>query len=176
LVSSVEDITTGKMWNKKKAELAMLAGEGEYSPARRNSAFLDHSVTDKISPGPRPSGIPKSLGDVLSNSELRHKFRLFLKERHSSESLMFYESIELFEKIPDIKWRKRAGEGLLAKFVMEEADLEVNISSSVRTKLLRTTRWEKDAFADAKSEMYDLLKTNFFSAFVAREFLNDQAS
>jgi len=162
------------MWSKKKSDLeTMAASEGEMM--RRGSNYLDHSVQHdvKVTATIRSSGIPKSLGDVLAASELRYKFRVFLKERHSAESLMFYESIELFEKIKDPKWQKRAGEGLIAKFVMEEAELEANISSHCRTKLLRVTKWELKTFDEAKSEMYDLLKTNFFAAFIAREYLMD---
>ena len=144
--------------------------------SRRGSKFLDHSVVHEIRPAgapSRPSGLPKSLGDILSNIELRYKFRVFLKERMSVESLMFYESIELYEKIDDPKWRKRAAEGLISKFVMEDAELQVNISSVCSTRLLRITKWEPNSFAEAKSEIYDLLKTNFFAPFVAREFLMD---
>ena len=137
---------------------------------------MDHSVSHEVkmmTASARPSGIPKSLGEVLTSSELRYKFRVFLKERHSAESLMFYESIELFEKIQDPKWQKRAGEGLISKFVMEEAELAANISSHCRTKLLRVTKWELHTFDEAKSEMYDLLKSNFFAPFIAREYLMD---
>jgi hypothetical protein len=159
------------LFAKKKAELMAMEEK-----SRRGSKFLDHSVVREIRPAgaaPRPSGLPKSLGDILSSSDLRYKFRLFLKERHSAESLMFYESIELYEKIQDPKWQKRAAEGLISKFVMEDSELQVNISAICTTRLLRVTKWEQSTFADAKSEIYDLLKTNFFAAFVAREFLMD---
>jgi hypothetical protein len=162
-----------KMWVRRKSDAGSKGGLDD-GVERKESKFLDHSAvrTVTVTHSVRPSGVPKSLGDVLASSELRYKFRVFLKERLSLESLMFYESIEMYEKIADIKWRKRAGEGLLTKFVIQEADLQVNISSHCRTKLLRVTKWEKNSFEEAKVEMYELLRTNFFAPFVAREFLN----
>jgi len=56
--------------------------------ARRDSNYQDHSAVIDMTNKQRPSGIPKSLGGVLSNKELRYKFRLFLKERLSAESCL----------------------------------------------------------------------------------------
>jgi len=65
----------------------------------------------------RVQPMPKSLGDVLSNPALRNKFRIFLKEKHAVESLLFYESAELYAKIDDAKWAKSAAIDIVSKFV-----------------------------------------------------------
>lgn len=143
------------------------------SRTRRGSKYEDHSIPieSRTVANPAAPCMPKSLGEILANPSLRYKFRQFLKERQAVESLMFYESIELYEKIDDVKWRKRAAEGLMAKFVMSDAEFEVNISGACRERLLRTTKWDKECFGEVKYELYDLLKMNFFAAFIAKEFL-----
>jgi len=136
--------------------------------------------------------MPKSLGDVLSNPTLRSKFRNFLKEKHAVESLLFYESAELYAKIDDAKWAKSAAMDIVSKFVSPDGfcaspihrfcranplscatEDEINIPSAVREALLATKKWDKTSFDDAKAEAYKLLKANFFAAFIAREYFND---
>lgn len=163
-----------------------LAGEGDRGndmASRRQSKFLAHDVVRQVIDGKvesgHLSGIPKSMGDVLKNADLRFKFRVYLKARHAEENLLFYESVELFQKVGDVggqdKWRHRAAEGLMAKFVLENSVYEINVSAPTRLKLLRTTKWEKTSFDTAKSETYDLLKENYFTSFVAKEFLGDSS-
>ena len=144
--------------------------------ARRGSAFLQHDVVRQL-PGQeeQTSGVPRSLGEVLRSAPLRSKFRAFLKERHASETLMFYESIEMYQAIPpDAKgdvWRRRAAEGIISKFVDASAVYEVNLPDDAKRKLLGMTKWTPDAFDDAKAICYGLLRDNFLNAFIAREFL-----
>lgn len=151
-----------------------LDGASPEGRARRQSKYVRHEAVRMV-PGQEElgvqSGVPKSLSEVLRSPLLRQKFREFLKQRHASESLMFYECVELFEMVTEATWRRRAAEGIVAKFIATSATFEINIGSATRRRLLATTRWEPDSFLEAKAETYDLLKTNFFAEFVAKECL-----
>jgi len=168
------------LWAKKKKEILQLAGEA--SPGsdhatreRRASRFMRNDIVrlpvgaDEL----HETGVPSSLSEVLRSATLRHHFRQFLRERHASESLLFYESIEMYQNIHNEKWRTRAGEGLVAKFIVDEAAMQVNLGSVARNKLMKCVRFDDNTFDEAKAEAYDLLKMNFFAPFVAREFLRD---
>jgi hypothetical protein len=138
---------------------------------KRASRYLSNDITRTGGNEKVQSGVPKSLGEVLRSAPLRNKFRVFLRKYKASESLAFYETIELYQAIQDPKWRSRAAEGIISKFIDASAVFEVNISSSVRQRLLQTTKWENSSFDDAKAEAYDLMKTNFFANFISNEFL-----
>ena len=164
--------------HKALSSLRHLHDVGEGHDSRRDSKYLSHAVARTV-PGQEdlvePSGVPKSLGDILKSQVLRNKFRQFLKERHANESLLFYESVELYEAIPagpgGDKWRARAAEGIISKFVDSSAVYEINLSAPVRMRLMATTRWTPEAFRDARAEIYELLRANFLHTFLAKEFL-----
>lgn len=115
-------------------------------------------------------GVPTELSQVLNSPRLRAMFRAHLKALYASESLMFYETIELYETINKESWRKRAGEGMVKRFVDPSSKYAVNISSRTIEKLLSLKTFEKESFDDAKKELYDLMTTNFFAKFISENF------
>jgi len=141
---------------------------------RRGSAYDAYDPQARLN-GPTPQRIPmpKSLGEVLQNPIQRHKFREYLKEMHAVESLLFYESVELYAKIEDPKWSKTAALDIVKKFISPNGAYEINISSATREALMTNKKWARNAFDEAKAEAYLLLKMNFFAAFLAREYLSD---
>jgi hypothetical protein len=140
---------------------------------RAGSHYLSYDLSAQpLSPFPAPKqSMPKNLGEVLGSPFLRHKFRQFLKDALAVESLLFYESAELFAKIDDPKWAKTAAADIVSKFIAPGGMYEINISADARDALVARKTYPGDCFDDAKAEVYRLLKENFFASFVAREFL-----
>ena len=53
--------------------------------------------------------LPETLHDVLDNPDQRTEFMAFLKARLANESLLFYESIEMYEQLDNEQRRQKAG-------------------------------------------------------------------
>lgn len=109
--------------------------------------------------------IPPTLEVVLDSPELRKKFRHFLQKRLANESLLFYESIELYEQIQKETIRNKAGKQMVAQFILEHSECWVNIPASVRDDLLETSSFTPETFEIAKKEVYKLMNANFFEYF-----------
>lgn len=115
-----------------------------------------------------PVSIPTELSEVLRSPLLRNAFRNFLRRKYANESLMFFETIEFFKKIPNDEWRSQIANGMIEKFVNDGADFSVNISAEDRSELFARQKsqfWPQDSFDSAQREMYDLMTTNFFIDF-----------
>lgn len=113
------------------------------------------------------SSLPESLYEVIENEALVAKFRVFLHERLALENLLFFESTTLYERIDETKPQllKKAGNYLVAQFIKEESEDCVNLSYGVRFPLLNLVDFTKDSFSAAKSEIFDLMSSNFFHVF-----------
>lgn len=111
---------------------------------------------------------PAELSDLLSNAFLRHLFRNFLKSKFAGESLMLFETIELFNSMTRDEWRVPLAEGIMDQFVLDTAELGVNISARDRSELIaryKTQFWPEHSFDAVMREMYDLMRANYFPAF-----------
>ena len=65
--------------------------------------------------------IPLDLGEVLRKPFMRNQFREFLRKRLAHENLLFFETIEMYQKIDQAPWRRVAGEQMVSKFIENEA-------------------------------------------------------
>lgn len=111
---------------------------------------------------------PSQLSGVLSQPFLRTLFRTFLKTKHAGESLMLFETIELFNSVNAAEWRCKVAEGIMERFVLDTAEFSVNISARDRGELVaryKTEFWPEQSFASVMREMYDLMSQNYFQAF-----------
>lgn len=109
--------------------------------------------------------LPETLHDVLDNPDMRKEFMSYLKARLANESLLFYESIELYELIEDDKLRQKAGKKMVLEFVVEDSIFWVNIPATLRVELTNTTRFEPETFTSAKREVFSLMSGNFLDSF-----------
>mmetsp|Transcript_10285 Transcript_10285/g.12387 ORF Transcript_10285/g.12387 Transcript_10285/m.12387 type:complete len:228 (+) Transcript_10285:141-824(+) len=117
---------------------------------------------------PLPLGkdeLPDNLAIVLDSKKLRRRFKDFLMDKFAIESYLFYDSLELYSKIKKQQWRTKQGTLLLNKFVAEGSQYEVNLSGKVRDELLNTSAFTASTFDEAKAEIFNLMKTNFFDNF-----------
>jgi len=115
-----------------------------------------------------PVTMPKELSEVLSSPLLRNAFRMYLRKKYAGESLMLFETIEMFKKIASDEWRVSMAEGMMATFIDEDSQYAVNISSGDRTDLIarkKTSFWPQESFDSVQREMYLLMNTNHFSGF-----------
>lgn len=112
--------------------------------------------------------IPTKFQQVLDDNNLRDLFRYYLKNHLASECLLFYENVEMYERIDRDEFRKRAAKGLMIKFILDPAQYRINISSDIKQKLLDTSvdDFKKDTFESAKREMFNLMEDNYFTKFV----------
>lgn len=114
------------------------------------------------------SDLPKDLQDVLTQKKMRKRFKEFLMDKLAIESLLFYESLEYYEKLKKDSWRKKAGTALMNKFVLEGSQYQVNLSGKTRDFILeiaQENKFTKTTFIEAKHEIYSLMKVNFLEKF-----------
>lgn len=109
--------------------------------------------------------LPQDLREVLASDDLRSEFMAFLRARLANESLLFYESIELYEKLETQTHRNRIGRKMVEEFVTSESIYWVNLGFSTREDLTSTVTFEEDTFDTAKSEVFTLMSCNFFESF-----------
>jgi len=121
-------------------------------------------------------GVPTELRQVLNSPRLRYLFRAYLRSLYASESLLFYETVELYQTIDKETWRKRAAEGMIKKFVNPSSQYAVNISSKIREKLLNLRHFDRNSFDEAKEELYALMASNFFNRFISDNFEDGAAT
>jgi len=115
-----------------------------------------------------PLAMPKELAEILRSPLLRNAFRTYLKRKYASESLAFFETIELFKKVPQEEWRIQMAEGMVERFINDQAEFAVNISSADRSELVahfKTRFWPANSFDSVQREMYALMTTNYFGSF-----------
>lgn len=125
-----------------------------------------------------PTQAPKELSEVLRTPQLRNGFRYFLKRRVAQESLICFETIELFKRIDSLEslatpqqqaWHVQCAKGIMDQFIREDATFPVNISGADRVELVAREQsgyWPKESFNGVQREMYDLMSRNFFQPFV----------
>jgi hypothetical protein len=166
-------LRTHPSFRKAMADAEAMAPGTTSGRQRRGSQYSNYETNQNLN-GPTPvrATLPKSLGEVLMHPQQRHRFRTYLKEMHADESLLFYESVELYTKIDDPKWSKTAASDIIKKFIHPGGVYEINIPSEIREQLLAAKKFNKQTFDEAKGEVYRLLKANFFATFVAKEFLS----
>ena len=84
--------------------------------------------------------LPTKFQEVLDDNDLRDLFRYYLKNHLATECLLFYENVEMYERIDRDDFRKRAAKGLLIKFILDPSQYRINISSATKQKLLDTCK------------------------------------
>ncbi len=109
---------------------------------------------------------PRGLSEVLRSPQARNRFRRFLRKHFASESLLLFETIEMYQRIDNEEWRAAAGLQIVERFIHEHADFAVNLSSQVRSKILATKHFRSETFNAAKREVFALMEDNFFARFV----------
>jgi len=110
--------------------------------------------------------IPKDLGEALRRPKMRNQFREFLRRSLALENLLFFETIELYQKIEREKWRELAGRQMIEKFLSSQSLYQVNLSSETAQQLRDTIAFELDTFDKAKREIFQLMNENFFDRFI----------
>mmetsp|Transcript_6377 Transcript_6377/g.8371 ORF Transcript_6377/g.8371 Transcript_6377/m.8371 type:complete len:244 (+) Transcript_6377:177-908(+) len=131
----------------------------------RSARSLGSSILRR-SNRPRNVTPPTDVAEIFESKRLRRKFKDYLLKKLAIESFLFYESLELYEKLTKDSWRQRSGTALVEKFVTEGSEYEINLSSTVRKNLAETKNFTRDTFAEAKLEVYNLMSVNFFPKFV----------
>mmetsp|Transcript_17006 Transcript_17006/g.33230 ORF Transcript_17006/g.33230 Transcript_17006/m.33230 type:complete len:235 (+) Transcript_17006:374-1078(+) len=109
---------------------------------------------------------PKDLQEVLRRPHMRNQFREFLRRSLAQENLLFFETIELYQKIDKPHWRQTAGTQMVEKFLEPGSLLQVNLPAREAETIRRTKYFEEDTFDLAKIEIFRLMNDNFFHRFV----------
>jgi len=100
---------------------------------------------------------------IFFDSHLKELFREFLKHRFAEENLLFYERVIEYEDMEnDEGLRHKTGSDIVVNFVLMNSKMGVNLSSDVRLKILDTYTFEKDTFFEARMEVFNLMRDNFF--------------
>mmetsp|Transcript_12060 Transcript_12060/g.19208 ORF Transcript_12060/g.19208 Transcript_12060/m.19208 type:complete len:223 (-) Transcript_12060:312-980(-) len=103
---------------------------------------------------------------IFFDSHLKELFREFLKHRFAEENLLFYERVIEYEDMEnDEGLRHKTGSDIVVNFVLMNSKMGVNLSSDVRLKILDTYTFEKDTFFEARMEVFNLMRDNFFARF-----------
>ena len=92
--------------------------------------------------------------DFLDDEELYKIFRKLCEEEYSLENLLCYEDIIKFEKLGEWK-RKEAMESIFNLYVLDYAELEVNIPASVKKHLYSVKNSELNIIP---ADLFDELK------------------
>ncbi|GBG29122.1 Regulator of G-protein signaling 4 [Hondaea fermentalgiana] len=109
---------------------------------------------------------PADLKEVLRRPHMRAQFREFLRRSLAQENLLFFETIELYQRIDKAKWRQSAGLQMIEKFLEPDSLFQVNLPARVAEHLRSVTTFEADSFDEAKREIFRLMNDNFFNRFV----------
>lgn len=102
---------------------------------------------------------------ILGDVNLRTKFRSYLTSHQAAENLLFVEEVEHFEKISQDHFRQKEGIKILQRFVLQDAPLQVNLSSDARNSTNLTKGFNPSSFQRAKKEIEVLLEQNYYNSF-----------
>jgi len=115
------------------------------------------------------------LQSVLADPRLREKFAAFCRFSFSGESYDFYKACEDYENAVSESERTRIAKSAVDRFVRENAHEQVNLSAEQRRLLIAAVENPREeavitlTLLQAKREVYDLMRRNFFARFVAKE-------
>jgi len=115
------------------------------------------------------------LQSVIADARLRDKFAAFCRFSFAGECIDFYNACEDYENARSDAERTNLAKDIVSKFIRENAPDQVNISAEQRRLLISAVDNASDeAFVtltmlQAKREIFDLMRRNFFARFVAKE-------
>lgn len=121
------------------------------------------------------------LREVLEDEKLRDKFKAFVESRGGLENLLLYETIVLYEGIPETEkdFRNHTAQKIVTFFIMDESQYWVNLSAVVRDELLEMVEskapFEAETFEPAKKEVLQLMEINYLHAFL-RDLAGEESS
>eukprot|EP00904_Undaria_pinnatifida_P012482 jgi/Undpi1/8364/HiC_scaffold_25.g10832.m1 len=127
------------------------------------------SFTMGFSELPSPAQLKASLAEQLSVDQLRTEFRSYIKTKVAQELVDFYLDSLDREEVKDFFERQAVTMRIVQRYIREGAPDQVNISEECREKVLATDVTAYDIFDGARSEVLDVMETNFQTDFVATE-------
>ncbi|KAJ5073931.1 hypothetical protein M0811_08204 [Anaeramoeba ignava] len=114
--------------------------------------------------------------DLLLNEEKYCKFFMdFLVENFSEENLLFWKAIEEYKKIDEDELVEAAN-NIYEKFIKEGSDNQININSFILGDCKERLSWRvpnPEAFSDAQSAVFSLMKTDSYPRFIQSKFYQD---
>ncbi|CAM9498997.1 unnamed protein product, partial [Ectocarpus sp. 12 AP-2014] len=128
-----------------------------------------HSYTYGFSTLPTPAQMKSSFRDQLSLEELRTEFEKFAEKRLARELPDFYQACLERDEIEDYFGRQAATSAIIDRFIRVGSVQEVNLSHSVRERILQTEITSFNIFSEAMSVVVTMMDTNFSLAFKRSE-------
>jgi ABC-type phosphate transport system substrate-binding protein len=113
-----------------------------------------------------------ALVQVLEEDPLRRRFRRFLATIKAEESVRFWDSVEAFQKDPEIK-RASSARAIIQYFIQDSAPKQINLKATTRAKLLQALTdasklTDITLFDGAIGEVFeDLKQSDAFSKYLA---------
>jgi len=123
----------------------------------------------------RESDIPDRLEfeHIFVHRELMKAFEDFCKARYAEENLEFAIEIEIYSTIQDMDDRKARAKSIYDTFVNPEATMAVNLSGEtvrhIKEALANLDSLSEDMFQEAKEEVLNFLKNDYFPDFLNTE-------
>jgi hypothetical protein len=114
------------------------------------------------------TGMEELLTGDVENDDAKKLFADFVRAHYASDSLHFYDAVAEYEQLTTAKLRKKKGEAIMKKFIVDGAAEAIDLPSELRQSLLATHKsgsFASDTFARAKQISFDLLKSNFYHKF-----------
>jgi hypothetical protein len=115
------------------------------------------------------------LNTIMQDARLREKFAAFCRFSFAGECMDFYSACEMFEESVSHSERMRMAGEIVDKYVRENASDQVNLSAEQRRLVTSAVDNVSDeayvtlSILQAKREIFDLMRRNFFARFVAKE-------
>ena len=91
---------------------------------------------------------------------------MYLTSHQAAENLLFVEEVEHFEKISQDHFLQKEGLKILQRFVLQDAPLQVNLSSDARNSTSIAEGFNSKSFQRPKKEIEVLLEQNYYNSFV----------
>ncbi|CAM9372968.1 unnamed protein product [Ectocarpus fasciculatus] len=133
-----------------------------------NAEYL-YSFTQGFSEMPSPAQLKANLAEQLSVQQLRVEFRRYIETKVAQELVDFYLDSLDREEVKGYFPRQAVTMRIVDQYIREGAPDQVNISGECREDILSTDVTAYDIFDRARTEVLDLMETNFQTDFVETE-------
>lgn len=116
-----------------------------------------------------------SFESILENQDAMKCFTDYLSLTHNKEC---YEFLKLVEQYKKAELKTTLAQEIIQRFIVTEAELEININSAIRREILTTNNYPESLFDKAKSNVLVYLKegvyVNFINSQHWKEFTSQQ--
>ena len=110
-----------------------------------------------------------TLDRVLSDARLHQEFNGFLDVNGGLEYVLFYENIEIFEKVDNCRYQDFVGRKLVSLFIQPRSRYNIIIPEETRIALIdmaeKNLKFEKDTFDECKKWVRYYIETELIQPF-----------